>query len=811
MGDARGGCQAGANPAKLATMRSPRPRLGTAARLSLAIVASPFAQAQVATIVDPPPASRLLDGFNDGIETTLGFSNSSRAGETGGAVSVLVPGGAADPQFQVPTPNGAFDAARHPHFRIRSKGTVGGGSQVFPLPPAGATVVPFNVGTGYAEAALTFVTDPPGVNGSGLRIDPLGGGGAADATFSYDYIILDKYPTLGVAEFDLDGDLEGFGIAGNGGIVGASVTATTSSFAGTTAGVDPILQRAGLNADTGVFDVLEVRAAFDPDSTSRFEIFWGTSINPGPAGGQSIVVTDALIRDGEFHTYRFQMSDDARWSGTLNLLRIDPLADADAAAGRSFAIDSVRLIAGAPVVDTDGDGLPDATETDTGLFIDEDDTGSDPANPDSDGDGFDDGEEVRAGSDPNDSDSIPASTIEGYTLSPARYGLGAEIAPNAPILTNTLPVAFSVTPELPAGLVFGLDTGLITGQPSALAAAADYTVTASFAVVNIEVTNPFIDGYSIGPGTYRRGEDAGTKTPSINGASPSLFAIAPPLPEGLEFDVNTGAISGVPTASQPAGDHTVTASYDAYPDAALTLSIAVEAAPLLRVDPARAIANFTPLGEFNTDGDTELWTGANDDIAAAGGLLVVNTTAPDPQVFKTGLALPTADGAHSVLEFRLRQTDNIPLEFFWADASGGLSPLRRFPIPSAAIPADGEFHSYQIDMTGVFVGDVEVIRLDPGAAGGRTVEFDYIRLGDLSAPAPPRFVEITYDTDLEEATFTWSSNPGEEFLIEFSDDGAGWQELDDAFPAGPGETTAYLDVGAGASPIRLYRVTRVEQ
>ena len=46
--------------------------------------------------------------------------------------------------------------------------------------------------------------------------------------------------------------------------------------------------------------------------------------------------------------------------------------------------------------DTDGDGLNDGDETETG---------SDPSNPDSDGDGINDGDEVDNGTDPNNEDS----------------------------------------------------------------------------------------------------------------------------------------------------------------------------------------------------------------------------------------------------------------------------------------------------------------------------------------------------------------------------------------------------------------------
>jgi uncharacterized repeat protein (TIGR02543 family) len=52
-------------------------------------------------------------------------------------------------------------------------------------------------------------------------------------------------------------------------------------------------------------------------------------------------------------------------------------------------------------VDTDGDGLVDSVETNTGLFVSASNTGSDPHNPDSDGDFLGDGFEVNNSSDPN--------------------------------------------------------------------------------------------------------------------------------------------------------------------------------------------------------------------------------------------------------------------------------------------------------------------------------------------------------------------------------------------------------------------------
>ncbi|MBW2667731.1 MAG: S8 family serine peptidase, partial [Deltaproteobacteria bacterium] len=51
--------------------------------------------------------------------------------------------------------------------------------------------------------------------------------------------------------------------------------------------------------------------------------------------------------------------------------------------------------------DDDADGLLDIFETGTGIFVSASETGTDPLVLDSDGDGYDDGDEVAAGSDPN--------------------------------------------------------------------------------------------------------------------------------------------------------------------------------------------------------------------------------------------------------------------------------------------------------------------------------------------------------------------------------------------------------------------------
>ena len=73
------------------------------------------------------------------------------------------------------------------------------------------------------------------------------------------------------------------------------------------------------------------------------------------------------------------------------------------------------LLCNAGDLDDDGDGLSDQVETNTGVFVNDQDTGTDPLDSDTDQDGFSDGLESFAGSDPNDSESLPT----GGTAVPA--------------------------------------------------------------------------------------------------------------------------------------------------------------------------------------------------------------------------------------------------------------------------------------------------------------------------------------------------------------------------------------------------------
>ncbi len=80
------------------------------------------------------------------------------------------------------------------------------------------------------------------------------------------------------------------------------------------------------------------------------------------------------------------------------------------------------VVSAVPPVDSDNDGLFDNVETNTGIFIDANDTGTNPSESDTDDDGVNDGDEVFAGTDPNvsqrpcDVDSIPGPSVGDLLL-----------------------------------------------------------------------------------------------------------------------------------------------------------------------------------------------------------------------------------------------------------------------------------------------------------------------------------------------------------------------------------------------------------
>jgi len=89
----------------------------------------------------------------------------------------------------------------------------------------------------------------------------------------------------------------------------------------------------------------------------------------------------------------------------------------------------------------------------------------------------------------------PPSTLS-YSTNPAIYTKGVQIAPDNPTNTGGTAISYSVTPALPPGLTLNTLSGIVSGDPTVVSAAANYTVMATnsggtaTAVLNITVMGP---------------------------------------------------------------------------------------------------------------------------------------------------------------------------------------------------------------------------------------------------------------------------------------------------------------------------------
>jgi len=129
-------------------------------------------------------------------------------------------------------------------------------------------------------------------------------------------------------------------------------------------------------------------------------------------------------------------------------------------------------------------------------------------------------------------------------------------------------VSWSITPSLPAGLNFDTSNGQITGTPTAIITATNFTVTATnaggadTAFVNITVNDiaPSQLDYTPNSLALSKGSLMQTVAPTYIGGTVTTWTVTPGLPAGLSLSASTGAISGTPTAITPSTAYTITAS-----------------------------------------------------------------------------------------------------------------------------------------------------------------------------------------------------------------------------------------------------------
>ena len=105
-----------------------------------------------------------------------------------------------------------------------------------------------------------------------------------------------------------------------------------------------------------------------------------------------------------------------------------------------------------------------------------------------------------------------------------------------------------------------------------------------------------------------------------------------------------------------------------------------------------------------------------------------------------------------------------------------------------------------------------LINGDPANIGW--IQFDYlqaeINTNTATPAAPPVITSVTRDSATGALTLTWTSQPGQTFLIESSTNLASWPDLATGYPTGgaTGTSTSFTHTPPSTEGALYYKVTR---
>ena len=168
--------------------------------------------------------------------------------------------------------------------------------------------------------------------------------------------------------------------------------------------------------------------------------------------------------------------------------------------------------------------------------------------------------------------------------------VGAGITPTSSFTPTALtaPLKFALNGILPAGLTMDVDTGIITGTPSVLAAALPFTITATdssasplqvTSSLSVTVTAGVLSPAAQAPVTGVAGVALASPTASYPVSPAFTYSVSPALPTGLTVSSTNGAISGTPAKALAATTFTIE-QHDALVPASIlataTVSITVD-------------------------------------------------------------------------------------------------------------------------------------------------------------------------------------------------------------------------------------------
>jgi len=335
----------------------------------------------------------------------------------------------------------------------------------------------------------------------------------------------------------------------------------------------------------------------------------------------------------------------------------------------------------------------------------------------------------------------PSSTSLSYPSGTQTLVIGTAITPITPTITGTVS-DFSVQPNLPAGLTLDSSKGTISGTPTAVAAAASYTISAGGAIsatISIAVNDvPPKVSYGAASITFSANIASTTVTPTVTGGAVTSWSISPALPVGLSFDAHHGSISGTPTMAAAAMSYVVVAG-NSGGQSTVTLKIAVDAGAVVRLGHQSAVTTVraTASRVLSFDSATSnwiLWDYAGTTIVASGTSGCADSPGspiclPSPRVDLAGstavIVIPTGLEVHSSTDGRATGTITTPVGTRWwklatdgsyiaAGSSAGLSAWS--PAGQLLFTRPGD---YSVAVAFAASGNILVAA---GAAGASVVE-----------------------------------------------------------------------------------------
>ena len=207
-----------------------------------------------------------------------------------------------------------------------------------------------------------------------------------------------------------------------------------------------------------------------------------------------------------------------------------------------------------------------------------------------------------------------AVIFNNTTASNATLGVSYNFDAGATV-TTTLPLSYSVSPALPAGLSLNATTGIISGMPTTAVTSTGYTVTAgqvgclqvtrtfTFAVTTNASCVALVFANPVAPNAYiGTPYSFSANVIAVSGAT-IIYSVSPALPAGLSLNATTGLITGTPTTTTPiiAINYVVVATQAGCSPSGRAYAFAVTGNPTTSID--NSLSNQVKVSPNPSNGD----------------------------------------------------------------------------------------------------------------------------------------------------------------------------------------------------------------